>query len=139
NTLFRLYDRQGLRWPLAGAPDDGIRARTIASAIEISRPVNLPKALRALAHCDGVVREVSDQEIMDAKAQVGAGGFGCEPASAASVAGPRKLREKRLIHADNRVVCILTGDGVRNPNLSVGYHCTDPTAYCLVVGRRRVQ
>ena len=49
--------------------------------------MNLDKCLRALDVCDGVVREVTDQEILDAKAQVGAGGLGCEPASAASVAG----------------------------------------------------
>ena len=47
--------------------------------------------------CDGVVRTVTDQEILDAKAQVGAGGIGCEPASAASVAGARKLREEGVI------------------------------------------
>ena len=63
------------------------RAATLASAIEINRPVNLPKALRALERCGGVVREVTDQEILDAKAKVGAGGLGCEPAVAASVAG----------------------------------------------------
>ena len=70
---------------------DDRRASTIASAIEINRPVNLDKCLRALDVCDGVVREVTDQEILDAKAQVGAGGFGCEPASAASVAGAKLL------------------------------------------------
>ena len=71
-----------------------LRASTIASAIEINRPVNLKKCLRALDVCDGVVRQVSDQEIMDAKARVGAGGLGCEPASAASVAGAKLLREE---------------------------------------------
>ena len=50
-----------------------IKASTIASAIEINRPVNLKKCLRALDFCDGVVRQVTDQEIMDAKARVGAG------------------------------------------------------------------
>ena len=74
-----------------------MRAATIASAIEINRPVNLPKALRALDRCGGVVREVTDQEILDAKAKVGAGGLGCEPASAASVAGARKLRQEGVI------------------------------------------
>ena len=53
--------------------------------------MNLTKCLRALETCNGVVREVSDQEILDAKAQVGAGGLGCEPASAASVAGAKRL------------------------------------------------
>src|SRR5262249_61132385 len=109
NTLFQLYEKQGLRWN-TGRPDatvigkyyqmletEHIRADTIASAIEINHPVNLPKALRALERCGGVVREVSDQEILDAKAKVGAGGLGCEPASAASVAGARKLRRAGVI------------------------------------------
>src|SRR6516162_402515 len=88
NTFYQLYERHGLRWN-AGRPDaavsdgyyraldvENIRAATLASAIEINRPVNLLKALRALDKCGGVVREVSDQEMLDAKAKVGAGGFG---------------------------------------------------------------
>ena len=107
NTLYELYERRGLRWN-GGRPDQSItdtyyaeldashkRASTIASAIEINRPVNLDKCLRALDVCDGVVREVTDQEILDAKAQVGAGGLGCEPASAASVAGREAARRRR--------------------------------------------
>ena len=75
--------REGLaRTPITQLLDEDRRRRrtTIASAIEINRPVNLKKCLRALDFCDGVVRHVSDQEIMDAKARVGAGGLGCEPA-----------------------------------------------------------
>jgi threonine synthase len=98
------------------------RARTLASAIEINRPVNLKKCLRALAVCDGVVREVSDEEILDAKAQVGAGGFGCEPASAASIAGARLLRSQGMIAPTDRVVCILTGHQLKDPNATVQYH-----------------
>jgi len=64
-------------------------ARTIASAIEIGRPVNLPKALRSLAFMNGVVEEVTDDEILEHRAMVARWGFGCEPASAASVAGLR--------------------------------------------------
>ena len=67
---------------------------TVASAIEISRPVNLPKALRALDVMNGVVREVTDEDILEHKALVGRYGFGCEPASAASVAGLRQLFAK---------------------------------------------
>ena len=110
NTFYQLYEKQGLRWndgrpdqrhhrrllPRAWTPSS-IRASTIASAIEINRPVNLPKALRALDRCGGVVREVTDQEILDAKAKVGAGGLGCEPASAASVAGAKRLRAEGVI------------------------------------------
>ncbi len=89
NTLYELYERRGLRWN-NGQPNENIinryyaeldasgrRADTIASAIEINRPVNLNKCLRALEVCDGVVREVTEQEMLDAKAQVGAGGLGC--------------------------------------------------------------
>ena len=134
NTLFELYDRQGLRWN-DGRPDQDLidafysdmdarqrRAKTLASAIEINRPVNLKKCLRALAVCDGVVREVGDDEILDAKAQVGAGGFGCEPASAASIAGAKLLREQGLIAVSDRVACILTGHQLKDPGATVHYH-----------------
>ena len=141
----------GLRWN-DGEPDrniiDGyypgldaekIRAATIASAIEINRPVNLPKALRALDLCGGVVREVTDQEILDAKAKVGAGGLGCEPASAASVAGARKLRQEGVIAPGDRVVCILTGHQLKDPTATVAYHSTDQKTFDDVLGHRGVR
>ena len=134
NTLYQLYQEQGARWN-GGVTDDALingffetmdkenrRASTLATAIEINRPVSLRKCLRALDVCDGVVRQVSDQQIMDAKAQVGAGGFGCEPASAASVAGAKLLCEEGVIAQSDRVVCILTGHQLKDPNATVGYH-----------------
>lgn len=134
NTLHRLYNQQGLRWN-HGNIDTALvnhfydemdrenrRASTVATAIQINRPVNLKKALRALDACDGVVREVSDQEILDAKAQIGAGGFGCEPASAASVAGAKRLRDEGVIAPSDSVVCILTGHQLKDPTLTVAYH-----------------
>jgi threonine synthase len=151
NTLYELYERRGLRWN-DGSPDvqccntyfsqmdtDRRRASTIASAIEINRPVNLNKCLRALEVCDGVVREVSDQEILDAKAQVGAGGLGCEPASAASVAGAKLLRSEGVIGADERVVCILTGHQLKDPTATVAYHTTDQQKFNEVLGSRGVK
>jgi threonine synthase len=151
STFFQLYERFGLRWN-GGEPDanliDGyyrgldaekIRAATIASAIEINRPVNLPKALRALDRCGGVVREVTDQEILDAKAKVGAGGLGCEPASAASVAGARKLRREGVIEPGQRVVCILTGHQLKDPTATVAYHSTDQKTFDEVLGHRGVR
>jgi threonine synthase len=136
NTLRRLTDA-GLRWN-DGRPDQSLissfyaqmdaekrKADTLATAIQINRPVNLLKALRALDATDGVVREVSDQQILDAKAQIGAGGFGCEPASAASVAGTKLLREEGVIAPSDRVVCILTGHQLKDPNLTVAYHTPD--------------
>ncbi len=134
NTLYDLYENRGLRWN-SGQPDDSLiaayyqtmsaehrKASTLASAIEINRPVNLKKCLRALEVCDGVVREVSDADILDAKAQVGAGGFGCEPASGASVAGAKLLREHGIIAPSDRVVCILTGHQLKDPDATVAYH-----------------
>jgi len=151
NTLYELVERRGLRWN-GGASDltkvagyyDQLdrqhrRASTIASAIEINRPVNLQKCLRALETCDGVVREVTDQEILDAKAQVGAGGLGCEPASAASVAGAKALRAEGVIGSDERVVCILTGHQLKDPTATVAYHTTDQDKFNEVLGSRGVK
>lgn len=151
NTFYQLYERFGMRWN-GGAPDraisDGyyqsleiekLRAATIASAIEINHPVNLHKALRALDRCGGVVREASDQEILDAKAKVGAGGLGCEPASAASVAGARKLRREGIIAPSDRVVCVLTGHQLKDPTATVAYHSTDQKTFDEVLGHRGVR
>jgi threonine synthase len=117
----------------------GHKASTIASAIEIDRPVNLKKCLRALDFCDGVVRQVSDQEIMDAKARIGAGGLGCEPASAASVAGAKRLREEGVIAPSDRVVCILTGHQLKDPTATVAYHSADQDQFEKVLGSRGVK
>jgi threonine synthase len=151
STFYQLHERLGLRWnggrPVMKTASDyyhnldaeRIRASTIASAIEINRPVNLTKALRALDRCGGVVREATDQEVLDAKAKVGAGGLGCEPASAASVAGARKLRQEGVIGADDRVVCILTGHQLKDPTATVAYHSTDPKTFEEVLGSRGVR
>jgi threonine synthase len=98
------------------------QANTVASAIEIGRPVNLPKALRSLDVMDGVVREVSDEEILEARALVGRYGFGCEPASGASVAGLQKLLAEQVISPSDSVACILTGHELKDPNATVKYH-----------------
>jgi len=151
STLYDLVEKCGLRWN-GGAPDVNLvqkyygamdaekrRASTIASAIEINRPVNLYKCVRALEWCDGVVRQASDQEIMDAKAQVGAGGLGCEPASAASVAGAKLLVSEGVIRPDERVVCILTGHQLKDPTATVAYHTTDQEQFNKVLGSRGVR
>jgi threonine synthase len=154
NTLYRVHEEQQIRWN-AGRPDytaigrfyqsmndDNRRAHTLATAIQINRPVNLVKCLRALEVCDGVVRQVSDEEILDAKAQVGAHGFGCEPASGASVAGLKLLREQGVIAASDRVACVLTGHQLKDPNATVAYHSsrgTDVDSYLKEYGVRSVQ
>ncbi len=151
NTLSQLVNTLGVRWN-AGEPDrhliaeyframeaENRRASTIASAIEINRPVNLTKCLRALEWCEGVVCDVSDQDILDAKAQVGIGGFGCEPASAASVAGTKELVRQGIIGKDERVVCVLTGHQLKDPNATVAYHTTDKELFSKVLGCRGVR
>jgi threonine synthase len=95
---------------------------TCASAIEISRPVNLKKCLRAIDICKGIVRAVTDEEILDAKAIIGRHGLGCEPASAATIAGLRNLRAEGIIAADERIACVLTGHPLKDPNVTVDYH-----------------
>ena len=134
DTLYRLVEKEGMKWN-DGACDPELEkrffeqmnaenrnAKTLASAIEINRPVNLRKCLRAIAVCDGLVRTVSEEEILDAKAMVGRTGLGCEPASAASVAGLRKLRGEGVINKNEKVVCILTGHALKDPNVTVDYH-----------------
>jgi threonine synthase len=133
-TLDKVYNELGVRWNSGRYDKDivrgeyermdkaGERASTIASAIEINRPVNLPKALRALEIMNGVVRCVDDETIMEYKALVGRNGFGCEPASGASVAGAHILREEGVIDAGERVVCILTGHLLKDPDVVVKYH-----------------
>ena len=151
NTLYQLVEERNVAWN-AGQPDDDIidtfyadmdrdrrKASTLASAIEINRPVNLKKCLRALELCDGVVREVTDQEILDAKAQVGSGGFGCEPASAASVAGAKRLRAEGVIAPSDRVVCILTGHQLKDPDATVAYHSGDKALFEAKLGTRGVE
>jgi len=134
NTLNELVSRRGLKWNggaydaklvqghYAALDEANYRPHTVASAIEISRPVNLPKALRALDFMNGVTLEVSDDEILEHRAMVARYGFGCEPASAASVAGLRRLRESQTISADDQVVCILTGHELKDANATVKYH-----------------
>ncbi|HEX4416209.1 MAG TPA: threonine synthase [Lacipirellulaceae bacterium] len=150
DTLYQLYEKRGVRWnngrPDASAinnyyaemDDANRRASTIASAIEINRPVNLYKCLRALEFCNGMVREVTDEQMLDAKAQVGANGLGCEPASAASVAGAKMLREEGVIAPSEKVVCILTGHQLKDPTATVAYHTHDQNEFNRVLGSRGV-
>jgi len=99
-----------------------VTARTVATAIRIGNPVSYERAIRSLRWTDGLVTEVSDGEIMDAKAQVDAAGIGCEPASAAAVAGARRLAAEGIIRRGESVVAILTGHLLKDPGATVDYH-----------------
>ncbi len=138
NTLYDMVENKGIRWHKGKIDNDkikgyyenldaeNIRAHTIASAIEIARPVNLKKALRTLEICSGLVRQVSDEDILEHKAMVGRFGFGCEPASAASVAGLTLLLKEHVISPSESVVCILTGHLLKDPDATVTYHTGIP-------------
>ena len=95
---------------------------TIATAIKIGNPVSWEKSLRGLEWCNGVVEDVTEQEIMDAKAWVDVAGIGAEPASCCSVAGTKKLVEAGVIKPDESVVGILTGNILKDPDAVIGYH-----------------
>jgi threonine synthase len=137
NTFYNLYnglfEGKRLTWN-GGKPDlamidryylymenKGIRPKTHASAIQIGRPANIIKALRALDFTDGVVTQVSDKEMSDGMSIVGLNGFDCEMASGAVPAGVRKLRKEGDIKHDDVVVGILTGRQ-KDPALAVEYH-----------------
>ncbi len=121
-SLLGSFNRAAVNTEFARMDAAKERAHTVASAIEINRPVNLPKALRALHAMNGVVRSVTDEDILEHKALVGRFGCGCEPASAASVAGAAMLLREGVIRPDESVVCILTGHQLKDPDATVTYH-----------------
>jgi threonine synthase len=99
-----------------------VKAQTIATAIRIGNPVSYERAIRTLGWTDGLVTSVTDDEIMDAKAMVDSVGIGCEPASAASVAGIRQLIANGVIKPTETVIGILTGNLLKDPTATVDYH-----------------
>jgi threonine synthase len=101
---------------------------TLATAIRIGDPVSWPKALHEVVSSGGVVEKATEQEIADAKAQIGLCGIGCEPASAATLAGIRKLRAAGVIAAEADVVAVLTGNLLKDPDYIYKYHTGQLTA-----------
>ncbi|MBD3262192.1 MAG: threonine synthase, partial [Candidatus Altiarchaeales archaeon] len=95
---------------------------TLATAIKIGNPVSWRRAKQTIEYTRGVVAEVTDQQIMDAKAVIDGSGIGCEPASAASLAGAGKLRREGVIDSKEEVVCITTGHILKDPDATVNYH-----------------
>jgi threonine synthase len=102
---------------------DGIErwddVETRATAIRIGNPVNAPKALPGIRETDGTAVAVSDDAITRAQRDLAEEGVGVEPASAASVAGLRKLREEGVVDTDERVVCLTTGHLLKDPDAAV--------------------
>ncbi len=96
--------------------------KTLATAIKIGAPVSWKKALRAVVRSHGQVIAVSEQEIADAKAMIGRDSIGCEPASATTVAGIRKLIAAGHIQPGEDVVAVLTGHALKDPDYMSNYH-----------------
>jgi threonine synthase len=99
-----------------------VRAETVATAIKIGDPASWDRAVRAIRETDGVVLAVSDAEILEAKAVIDASGVGCELASAAGVAGVRRLVADGTIRPGERVVAVLTGHVLKDPGMLLKYH-----------------
>lgn len=95
---------------------------TLATAIKIGDPVSWPKAQREVCRTGGTVEFVSEQEIADAKAIIGRCGIGCEPASAATLAGIKKLRATGVIAPGEDVIGVLTGNVLKDPDYIYRYH-----------------
>jgi len=96
--------------------------QTLATAIKIGSPVSWEKALRSVIRSRGQVIAVSEQEIADAKAMIGRDGIGCEPASATTVAGIRKLVALGFIRREESIVAVLTGHLLKDPDYVSHYH-----------------
>ena len=115
------FSRQQSNSKLTDFVDDP-HPTTLASAIKIGAPVSWKKSFRAVNETEGVVLTVSEQEIADAKAVIGRDGIGCEPASATTVAGIRKLRADGVIKEDETVVAVLTGHVLKDTDYVINYH-----------------
>jgi threonine synthase len=122
--LFASLDRSkvsnGQNLPDALAPVKS--PHTLATAVKIGAPVSWRKALRAVLESHGQIITVSEQEIADAKAMIGRDGIGCEPASATTVAGIRKLAAAGKIRRTDSVVAVLTGHVLKDPDYVSHYH-----------------
>lgn len=150
NTLDVLYngkfENTELRWN-NGDPDtkliedyyvkmnkDHIRPKTKATAIQIGKPANLLKGIRALEFTDGVVTTVTDKEMLDGMSIVGLNGFDCEMASGAVPAGIKKLLNDNIMKKDDKIIGILTGRQ-KEPLLPINYH-NEPTNQFAIPPKR---
>lgn len=109
----------------AGAKLEPMTADTMATAIRIGNPASWKKALRVLQATGGEVEQVTELEIAEAKAEIGADGIGCEPASAVTLAGLKKLRQRGFVKPGESVVLILTGHLLKDPDFTIKFHRDD--------------
>jgi len=110
---------------ISAAKLEPMSADTLATAIRIGNPASWKKALRVLRATGGEVEQVSEVEIAEAKAEIGADGIGCEPASAVTLAGLKKLRASGFVKPSEMVVLILTGHLLKDPDFTIKFHRGD--------------
>jgi threonine synthase len=101
------------------------QADTLATAIRIGNPASWKKALRVLQATGGAVEQVSEVEIALAKAEIGSDGIGCEPASAVTLAGLKKLVQQGFVQAKESIVLMLTGHILKDPEFTLKFHRGD--------------
>ena len=123
NPLYRAMQENG------GAELHPVTAETRASAIRIGNPASWKKAVNAVQTTGGWVEQVSEAEIALAKAQVGAEGIGCEPASAVTLAGLKKLVAEGRVKQEDRCVLILTGHTLKDSEYTIKFHRNELLTY----------
>ena len=104
---------------------EAVQADTVATAIKIGDPASTPRARRSIDVTQGWVTTVTDDEILEAKALIDGVGIGCEPASAASLAGLKKLRAEGVILPEHTAVGLLTGNILKDTDAVTSYHFED--------------
>ena len=121
-----------------------VQAETMATAIRIGNPASWKKAVRILEATGGAVEDVSEIEIALAKAEIGADGVGCEPASAVTLGGLKKLVKRGFVRPSESVVLILTGHLLKDPEFTLNFHrgelfagARHPSESAVLAGQRR--
>src|SRR5215469_6531115 len=102
-----------------------VEAETLATAIRIGNPASWRKSLRVIEATEGCVEQVSEAEIAVAKTEIGGDGVGCEPASAVTLAGLKKLVKNGFVQPSESIVLILTGHLLKDPEYTIQFHHGD--------------
>ena len=102
-----------------------VQAETRATAIRIGNPASWKKAIHVLEATGGACEQVTELEIAQAKAEIGAEGIGCEPASAVTLAGLKKLVKQGFVKPEEKVVLVLTGNLLKDPDFTIDFHRGD--------------
>ena len=116
NPLYRSLREHG------GKQLDPVVADTFATAIRIGNPASWKKAVRVLEATGGMCEEVTEVEIALAKSEIGSDGIGCEPASAVTLAGLKKLVRSGFVKPHEKIVLILTGHVLKDPDFTIKFH-----------------